>query len=59
MNRFLFVLLTAACAVISSPALAQFYTLNGSGLIEGISDNGIAVGSFNSPEYFMWEVGVS
>jgi hypothetical protein len=44
--------------VLASTSLAgDFYTIPvGQGLAEGISDNGIAVGSFNSPEYFMWTV---
>lgn len=47
--------LSLSCSLVS----AQFFTLPaGEGFVEGISDNGIAVGSFNSPEYFMWEVGV-
>ena len=39
---------------------AQFYTLPaGDGLVNTISDNGIAAGSFLSPQYFIWEVGAS
>ena len=43
----------------ASTTWAQFFSLpSGQGFVESISNNGIAVGSFNSPEYFMWEVGV-
>jgi hypothetical protein len=44
-------------AVVGASAGGEFYTAPvGEGLVEGISDNGVACGSFNSPEYFMWTV---
>ena len=50
----------ALLLLFALPGTAQFFTLpQGEGFIETISNNGIAAGSFNSPEYFMWEVGVS
>ena len=56
-NLCLFVL--SISFLLSQHASAQFYSLPANtGFVEGISDNGIAVGSFGSAEYFLWEVGV-
>lgn len=58
-----FVLLIVSVTVFStsSNVEAQFYTLGpGDGLVDAVSDNGIAVGSFlnSDNEYFSWEIGV-
>ena len=48
----------AAAAFLAASATAQeVYILEiGEGLAEGISDNGVVVGSFGAPEYFMWSL---
>jgi uncharacterized membrane protein len=49
--------IVAALGVCVSGATAELYILPvGDGLIETISDNGVAAGSFLAPEYFIWTV---
>jgi len=46
-----------AFAVAGTATAGDFYRLEGfAGLAEGISNTGVAVGSFNVPQYFMWTV---
>jgi hypothetical protein len=52
--------IAAIVAAAAGTASAQFWTnAIGSGLTEGISDDGVATGQFNTPngQYFVWQAG--
>lgn len=60
MNRLLKLVAFLCVFLFANYASGQFYALDpGDGLVVGISDNGIAVGSFQNADnqYFMWQVG--
>lgn len=57
LNVLSLVIVASFFFVVTAPA--QFFSLpSGQGFVESVSNNGVAAGSFNSPEYFMWEIGV-